>query len=189
MPVVLITQVSRDGPWALVGALCLQRYKPTAHFVSWVSARACGRFQVAKGLAYPVNGVVMGGLDWRFSTVAMWSANAACVACLAWGPKLGMPAQSLTTIWIGLAAFMWTQVRGFGARLDSSIDKWHESPMFLWTNEKRGAPVSHFRRVAISAIHALGALARSLRRSCGSRRAPPSGPNFVPRPRKASVSA
>ena len=28
--------------------------------------------QVLKGLAYPVNGVLMGGLDWGFSTVAKY---------------------------------------------------------------------------------------------------------------------
>ena len=31
--------------------------------------------QVFKGLAYPVNGIIMGGLDWKFTMLAMWLAN------------------------------------------------------------------------------------------------------------------
>jgi hypothetical protein len=36
--------------------------------------------QVSKGLAYPVNGVVMGGQDWGYLSLATWLSNAACCA-------------------------------------------------------------------------------------------------------------
>eukprot|EP00617_Octactis_speculum_P027875 CAMPEP_0185746276 /NCGR_PEP_ID=MMETSP1174-20130828/4777_1 /TAXON_ID=35687 /ORGANISM="Dictyocha speculum, Strain CCMP1381" /LENGTH=84 /DNA_ID=CAMNT_0028420827 /DNA_START=108 /DNA_END=358 /DNA_ORIENTATION=- len=64
--------------------------------------------QVAKGLAYPINGVVMGGLDWRFSTLGMWGSNLACLAILAIGRTLP-GGQSLSFVWGGLAVFMWGQ--------------------------------------------------------------------------------
>ncbi|GAX25364.1 hypothetical protein FisN_5Lh461 [Fistulifera solaris] len=38
--------------------------------------------QVLKGLAYPVNGILMGGLDWVFSMTAMWVANVVCVGMI-----------------------------------------------------------------------------------------------------------
>lgn len=38
--------------------------------------------QVLKGLAYPVNGILMGGLDWFYSMLVMWLANFACVGLL-----------------------------------------------------------------------------------------------------------
>ena len=36
--------------------------------------------QVSKGLAYPVNGVVMGGQDWGYLSFATWFSNACCCA-------------------------------------------------------------------------------------------------------------
>ena len=64
--------------------------------------------QVAKGLAYPINGVIMGGLDWRFSTVAMWIANALCIGTLSFGKSL-TGARGLENVWLGLSLFMWSQ--------------------------------------------------------------------------------
>ena len=60
---------------------------------------------VLKGLAYPVNGIIMGGLDWKFTMLAMWIANAVCVGMLKFGGVV-----TLNKIWWALAAFMGVQV-------------------------------------------------------------------------------
>ena len=60
---------------------------------------------VLKGLAYPVNGIIMGGLDWSFSMAAMWAANVVCIGII----KLD-GTMTLNKIWWALAAFMGTQV-------------------------------------------------------------------------------
>jgi len=99
--------------------------------------------QVAKGLAYPVNGVVMGGLDWTFSTAAMWAANLGCLAVLRWGSVVFSAAssgaltagvvtptsplsapQSLANIWAALATFMWIQVVASLVRVASGTGTW-----------------------------------------------------------------
>lgn len=64
----------------------------------------CFRFQTKlhlPGLAYPVNGIVMGGLDWVFSMFAMWAANFACIGLIRGFAMKG--AVSLNQIWWGLA--------------------------------------------------------------------------------------
>lgn len=61
--------------------------------------------QVLKGLAYPVNGISMGALDWKFSMLAMWLANAVCVGMIKFGGVM-----TLNKVWWALAAFMGTQV-------------------------------------------------------------------------------
>ena len=71
-------------------------------------SRRCGpTTTTAKGLAYPTNGVIMGGLDWAFSSTEIWLGSALCVAIVRFAPV--QPA-SLATIWIGLSAFMAAQV-------------------------------------------------------------------------------
>ncbi len=61
--------------------------------------------QVNKGLAYPVNGIIMGGLDWGFSTATMWLANVVCIGML-----LALrPNVSLQTLWMALSVFMGIQ--------------------------------------------------------------------------------
>ena len=48
----------------------------------------------------------MGGLDWKFSMLTMWAANAVCVGMIRyWGGVM-----TLNKIWWSLAAFMGTQV-------------------------------------------------------------------------------
>jgi putative MATE family efflux protein len=79
--------------------------------------------QVLKGLAYPVNGILMGGLDWFFSMAAMWLANGACVG-LIWYGKQGGKALSLEQIWWALAAFMGTQVVTGILRYQSKTGVW-----------------------------------------------------------------
>ena len=54
---------------------------------------------------------ILGGLDWRFTTIAMWVANGACLATLAVA-KQGSAGLTLGGVWAALAVFMWVQVRG-----------------------------------------------------------------------------
>jgi Na+-driven multidrug efflux pump len=75
---------------------------------------------VLKGLAYPVNGIIMGGLDWKFTMAAMWLANFVCVGIL----KLGPESMSLNKIWWALAAFMGTQVVTGVIRVQSRTGVW-----------------------------------------------------------------
>lgn len=78
--------------------------------------------QVFKGLAYPVNGIVMGGLDWLFTMTAMWAANVVCVGMIkAWSVN---GAVSLANIWWALAAFMGTQVVTGIIRYQSKTGVW-----------------------------------------------------------------
>lgn len=65
--------------------------------------------QVFKGFAYPVNGIIMGGLDWFFSLLAMWASNIVCIGMVK-GWSMGGAVISLGQIWLALAAFMATQV-------------------------------------------------------------------------------
>ena len=75
--------------------------------------------QVAKGLAYPVNGIVMGGLDWKFTMLAMWLANIVCVGMIQFGG-----AMDLNKIWWALSAFMLTQVVTGIMRFQSKTGVW-----------------------------------------------------------------
>eukprot|EP00624_Nannochloropsis_granulata_P007048 evm.model.NODE_599_length_13732_cov_29.858433.3 len=61
--------------------------------------------QVNKGLAYPVNGIIMGGLDWGFSTMTMWMANIVCIGML----LLLRPNVGLSQLWAALSVFMGIQ--------------------------------------------------------------------------------
>lgn len=78
--------------------------------------------QTLKGLAYPVNGIVMGGLDWSFSMIAMWAANLACVGIVKGFALQG--ALTLGQIWWALAAFMGTQVVTGVVRYESKTGIW-----------------------------------------------------------------
>lgn len=79
--------------------------------------------QVLKGLAYPVNGIIMGGLDWRFSMAKMWLANIVCVGMIQfWARNGGI--VSLGNIWWALAAFMGTQVITGALRFSSKTGIW-----------------------------------------------------------------
>lgn len=78
--------------------------------------------QTLKGLAYPVNGICMGGLDWVFSMVAMWTANFACVGLVRLFSLQGN--MTLGNIWWALAAFMGTQVVTGILRFESKTGIW-----------------------------------------------------------------
>eukprot|EP00548_Thalassiothrix_antarctica_P014567 CAMPEP_0194177014 /NCGR_PEP_ID=MMETSP0154-20130528/10864_1 /TAXON_ID=1049557 /ORGANISM="Thalassiothrix antarctica, Strain L6-D1" /LENGTH=464 /DNA_ID=CAMNT_0038891441 /DNA_START=1044 /DNA_END=2435 /DNA_ORIENTATION=+ len=68
--------------------------------------------QIAKGLCYPINGILMGKLDWTYSMLTMWIANLSSIGYLYFfTPKT----KSLTQIWTALFLFMITQaVAGIG---------------------------------------------------------------------------
>jgi hypothetical protein len=78
--------------------------------------------QVLKGLAYPVNGIIMGGLDWSFTMLAMWLANLICLAMVFVDQSQGV--ARLTNIWWALAAFMGTQVVTGVIRYESKTGVW-----------------------------------------------------------------
>jgi len=75
--------------------------------------------QILKGLAYPVNGISMGGLDWKFTMIAMWIANIVCVSMIKFGGTM-----TLGKVWWALAAFMGTQVVSGIIRVESKTGVW-----------------------------------------------------------------
>lgn len=72
--------------------------------------------QVLKGLAYPTNGIVMGAMDWQFSTVTMWVSN---IAAMGYLRRVGAGGLGLAEIWKGLTIFMAVQVGVSLARIAS----------------------------------------------------------------------
>jgi Na+-driven multidrug efflux pump len=81
--------------------------------------------QILKGLAYPVNGIVMGGLDWVFTMLAMWVANFVCVGMIrGWLVASTTGAVTLAQLWWALAAFMGTQVVTGIIRYESKTGPW-----------------------------------------------------------------
>eukprot|EP00617_Octactis_speculum_P001169 CAMPEP_0185793390 /NCGR_PEP_ID=MMETSP1174-20130828/159442_1 /TAXON_ID=35687 /ORGANISM="Dictyocha speculum, Strain CCMP1381" /LENGTH=380 /DNA_ID=CAMNT_0028488525 /DNA_START=760 /DNA_END=1902 /DNA_ORIENTATION=+ len=80
-------------------------------------------FQVAMGAAYPINGVLMGGMDWKWSSRGIWASNVACLLALAIG-RILPGGQSLTSIWASLAVFMWVQCLTGVYRISSNSGPW-----------------------------------------------------------------
>lgn len=78
--------------------------------------------QTAKGLCYPVNGVIMGGLDWKYTMIAMWVANLACVGLIKFFSLGG--AVSLNQVWTALFVFMAAQLVTGVARYRSKTGVW-----------------------------------------------------------------
>ena len=76
--------------------------------------------QINKGLAYPVNGIIMGGLDWSFSTITMWIANVVCIAML-----IGLAPVDLNSLWAALSVFMAVQWVTGAIRFLSGTGIWH----------------------------------------------------------------
>ena len=61
--------------------------------------------QMVKGLAYSTGGIILGGLDWFWSSLGMQLSAVVCIGLVYVLPP------SLWNIWIALAAFMGTQVQ------------------------------------------------------------------------------
>lgn len=79
--------------------------------------------QVFKGLAYPVNGIIMGGLDWIFTMLSMWVANIVCIGLVCWA-GVGGAVPTLNQIWWALGAFMAAQVVTGVIRYESKTGVW-----------------------------------------------------------------
>lgn len=105
----------------------LQQDKVLNGLTSSTAIRACAKgifpavllTQVLKGLAYPVNGIIMGGLDWKFTMFAMWASNLVCLLLLRLSGNM-----TLNKIWYSLAAFMGTQVVTGLIRVQSRTGVW-----------------------------------------------------------------
>ncbi|KAH8048294.1 hypothetical protein JL722_12523 [Aureococcus anophagefferens] len=63
--------------------------------------------QALKGLAYPVNGCLMGALDWSAASATMWLSNGACALSL-----LRPTPTSLVKLWEGFACLFAVQCAG-----------------------------------------------------------------------------
>ena len=61
----------------------------------------------------------MGGLDWKFTMIAMWAANLVCVGMIKFGGVM-----TLNKVWWALAAFMGTQVVSGILRVESKTGVW-----------------------------------------------------------------
>ena len=75
--------------------------------------------QALKGLAYPVNGCLMGALDWSAASATMWLSNAACAASL-----LRPTPASLTKLWEGFACLFAVQCAAGLLRVASGLGPW-----------------------------------------------------------------
>lgn len=75
---------------------------------------------VAKGLAFPINGVILGGMDWVASMVSMVCANLACFS------TLRLTAGTVRGLWMGWAVFYFTQGMVGLARYSSRTGIWRE---------------------------------------------------------------
>lgn len=64
----------------------------------------------------------MGGLDWKFTMIAMWSANILCVGMV--NMFVTREIVTLAKIWWALAAFMGTQVITGILRFQSKTGVW-----------------------------------------------------------------
>jgi putative MATE family efflux protein len=82
--------------------------------------------QILKGLAYPVNGIIMGGLDWVYSMIAMWIANGVCVGMVYNFAKHNVNGvATLSQLWWSLSAFMAVQVVSGILRYQSKTGVWN----------------------------------------------------------------
>lgn len=78
--------------------------------------------QTLKGLAYPVNGALMGGLDWEAAAAAMWAAQISCLAIVALASRSGP--LSLRRIWAALMMLFVMQILTGVARVASGTGPW-----------------------------------------------------------------
>jgi Na+-driven multidrug efflux pump len=79
--------------------------------------------QTAKGLCYPVNGIIMGGLDWKYTMFAMWAANLVCVGMIRFFGR-GGALVTLNQVWTALFFFMFTQLVTGVLRYRSKTGVW-----------------------------------------------------------------
>lgn len=92
-------------------------------FCAYVALGSIGK--AAKGFAFPVNGIIMGGMDWK---IAMWSmcfANAACWSTLKLlSLSVASKIISVQGLWIAWAAYYLVQGLVGTMRLASHTGPW-----------------------------------------------------------------
>ena len=112
----LLTAVTAIRPAAVIGGLTTDVTVREACKSIIPPVLCC---QLFKGLAFPANGVIMGGLDWAFASAEIWIGSLLCVALVH-----ARTPPTLYTIWIGLSAFMGAQVLLSIARVLSKAGPW-----------------------------------------------------------------
>ena len=80
--------------------------------------------QVLKGAAYPINGALMGGLDWGAAAASMWAAQLSCVAAVAVWSRRGAVALSLPNLWATFVLLFIVQCVSGLARILSGSGPW-----------------------------------------------------------------
>lgn len=80
--------------------------------------------QALKGLAYPINGALMGGLDWSYSAAVMWAAQLACVGAVFALSRGGKVALSLSGLWSALVLLFLVQILAGAGRICSGRGPW-----------------------------------------------------------------
>jgi len=80
--------------------------------------------QVLKGLAYPINGALMGGLDWAASAASMWASQLSCLACVALWGRGGARALSLPNLWATFVVLFVMQCLTGVVRIASGTGPW-----------------------------------------------------------------
>jgi len=82
-------------------------YKTASAAMTWVLAA-----QVLKAMAYPMNGALMGALDWSFSAVSLWLAGFAGVGLyyLCRPAAAAGEVAALGSLWVGLVGFFGVQL-------------------------------------------------------------------------------
>ena len=80
--------------------------------------------QALKGLAYPVNGALMGALDWGASAIAMWSAQLSCLATVLVFSRGGRQVLTLQALWASLAVLFTAQIVVGIVRIASGKGPW-----------------------------------------------------------------
>ena len=74
--------------------------------------------------AYPVNGALMGALDWSASAVAMWAAQLGCLLTVLLFSRGGTRVLSLNDLWTSLAVLFTMQIVVGLARMFSGRGPW-----------------------------------------------------------------
>eukprot|EP00316_Scyphosphaera_apsteinii_P000612 CAMPEP_0119330032 /NCGR_PEP_ID=MMETSP1333-20130426/77330_1 /TAXON_ID=418940 /ORGANISM="Scyphosphaera apsteinii, Strain RCC1455" /LENGTH=553 /DNA_ID=CAMNT_0007339309 /DNA_START=116 /DNA_END=1774 /DNA_ORIENTATION=- len=111
-----LTVVTAIRPAVVVGGLTTDAAVRDACMSILTPVLCC---QLFKGLAFPANAVVMGGLDWRFASIGIWLGSLLCL-----GLVHARTPPSLFTIWIGLSAFMASQTLLSVGRFFSGTGPW-----------------------------------------------------------------
>ncbi|KAJ8603317.1 hypothetical protein CTAYLR_009019 [Chrysophaeum taylorii] len=115
---LLLSSVSYANRVSVVGGLTTDAAVRAAALAIFPLVMAC---QVLKGLAYPINGALMGFLDWKAASATMWLAQFACATTL-YATRDQPP--TLARLWVSLAALFSVQCVAGLARIASNTGPW-----------------------------------------------------------------